>query len=155
MENNKVGSVWGVAAGAATGLLAVAIFIYVGCKLYQGGGSWDIAADIIRPLYNETRQGSYQKELETPVIDAHMTWGDYQHEGKWLFSEPCGEWRNQKTGKTECLLGLPPVERIKEFLPQDEVYQKLYDTYIAQGKTIEESMELVLKAHLATQHPKQ
>lgn len=130
--------------------LVVGVIIY---KVWQGGGSWDVAADI-RALHTETRQGSYQTAIEAPATDIRMTWEDYRQAKEHLPSESCGEWINKKTGKTECLLGLPPAERIKEFIPQDAASQNLYNTYIAQGKTAEESMELVLKASLATQYSK-
>ncbi|QQS15944.1 MAG: hypothetical protein IPK84_01065 [Candidatus Moraniibacteriota bacterium] len=63
-------------------------------------------------------------------------------------------WSNQKTGQTEWFEAdaFPPAERMKEFLPQNPAAQGLYDVYIDQGKTPEESAILVLESSLDIRH---
>lgn len=54
-------------------------------------------------------------------------------------------WYNHKTREYENFDGLPPEERLKEFISQNNNAQILYDIYILQGKTPEESFESVLE----------
>jgi len=57
-------------------------------------------------------------------------------------------WHNFKTGKSECIVGLPAPDKMSQFIPQDPAAQELYQTYIAMGKSPIESLELVLRATL-------
>lgn len=43
-------------------------------------------------------------------------------------------WFNIKTGEPEFFPEAPPAERMREFIPQDQESQDLYDKYIKEGK---------------------
>lgn len=63
-------------------------------------------------------------------------------------AESCMYCGNFKTGKFECIAGLPAPDKMKQFIPQYTAAQGLYQTYIAIGKSPVESLELVLRATL-------
>lgn len=59
-------------------------------------------------------------------------------------------WHNFKTGQTEFHEGNPPVEKLKDFLPQIPPLLGMFDCYIAMGKTPMEAFVICSEKMLKT-----
>ncbi len=54
-------------------------------------------------------------------------------------------WRNTKAGKTEAFDGVPPDDRLIDFIPDNPSARGLFNTYLDMGKTPIEAFQLVLE----------
>lgn len=137
-------------------VVSIVLLLGVGLvwKMVPSGCKWDIENGAVSVSCQERYPDIAIKDIQissdnnSPVLQ--------QGERMYISARVVGyvAWSNQKTGRVEWFEAdaFPPAERMKEFLPQNPAAQGLYDVYIDQGKTPEESAILVLESSLGIRH---